>query len=317
MSNTIMGREQCAAAHRATTVEFVGMGELHRILSSGLVGALLGAVMMTPAQAETGITVAVSGPARITASTLEPTGRILANFTVTDPTMTATGATICRAFGESRRQGCRYQRFDGVVVESDDWYDDLADEDDEYTRWDVIGQPGSWTVSYPIGFEEMSDQECLAAALLDKPFEASIEVMNDAGAILATGSFSYEVTCTGIAGGSTGPDRTRVYASRSARSQPFTFLAVDTKRILSAYRICQYSSITERYSNCDYEQLTTKHRTKDGNWYLSYYLNWGPLGSSSCGYVGRKWPQAGFRVQWYDRSMKQQLSLFRGTNTDC
>lgn len=271
-----------------------------------------------PASAQDGpVTVTASGPAKVVTSSDTSTGRILATFQISDTSLTATGATICRSSGDTTRQGCRYQRFDGQDVS--DEYDDYEDDwyDDEYTRWGIVGQPGSWTVSYPIGFDGISRVECLNAAWKDTPFAASIEVMNDAGVVIGTGSWTYSVVCTGIEGNAVGPERTRVYAGRSTKSKPFTFLVLDTKRVLSSYRICRYDSVSGRYSGCDRERLTARNRTKDGNWALSYTITWNPLGSSACSYVGRKWPQAGFRVEFYDRSLSKRLTLFRGTRLDC
>lgn len=275
-----------------------------------------------PASANQGVTIVPSGPARIVADTSTPTGRILATFTINDPTLTATGATICRNYGDEKRQGCRYQRFDRAMTSSDDdyWDDEESweyDDDDPYVRWDIVGQPGAWTVSYPIGFDTISREECLTAAWQEAPdFSASIEVLNDAGVVLATSALPYEVVCTGIEGGSTGPEETRVYAGSSVKSKAFTFVVVDTKHVLGSYRICEYSSITGRYSNCDREKLTSRHRTKQG-WGLSYNLNYGGVGASLCSYIDRKWPQEGLRVEFYDAGMKKKLALFRGTRLTC
>lgn len=288
------------------------------------VGAACTALLVTglpPATAESVVTVRSSGPASIVTSTDSSTGRVVATFAISDPTLTATGATICRSYGEFTRRGCRYQRFDGQAVDdSADWYDEWDepsyDDDDEYVRWDIVGQPGNWTVSYPVGFDGISREECLTAAWKKAPFLTQIQVMNDAGAILGTGEWSTQVTCTGIEGNATGPASTRVSAGRSTQSKPFTFLALDAKRVLTSYRICRYSSITGRYSACDLERLTAKDRS-GANWFLSYTVSWRPLGSTVCQYYGRKWLQSGLRVQFYDRAMSQRLSLFWGTKVDC
>ncbi len=249
----------------------------------------------------------------IVANSFTPTGRILATFTVTDTSLTATGATICGNYGDEKRKACRYQRFDGQSID-DDWDDD---EDDDYIRWDIVGQPGSWTVSYPIGFDPISREECLTAAWNENPdFFASIDVMNDAGVVLGTGEFPYTVKCTGLEGGATGPDRTRVYAGKATKSQAFTFVALDSTKILKSYRVCQYSSSTGRYTKCDRERLLAKNRYKDG-WAVTYNLTYPALGSSRCAYVGRKWPQEGLRIEYYDGSLKKRLTLFRGTRLDC
>ena len=290
-----------------------------RFLAVALGCASLLLASVPPARADTGITVTASGPAKVVTDTDSSTGRIVATFTVTDPTLTATGARICRSYGDTKRQGCRYQRFDGQTVtdEFDEYGDEYYYDEDEYTRWDVVGQPGSWTVSYPIGFDEITREQCLDAAWEDAPFAADMQVMNDAGVVLATGAWTYAVVCTGIEGAVAGPDRTRVYAGRSTTSKPFTFWALDTRRELASYRICRYFSGTGTYSGCDRERLTARNRTDDGTWVVSYRLTWRPLGSAACAYVGRKWPQAGVRVQFYDRDLKQRLSLFRGTRVDC
>ena len=296
----------------------MGTGAWHwRAVASTFACAALLVAGVPSAQADTAVSVTASGPAKVVTSTDSSTGRIVATFTVADPTMTATGARICRSYADTGGQGCRYQRFDGQVVEGDE-YDEYGDEyyDDEYTRWDVVGQPGAWTVSYPIGFDEITREQCLAATWQDAPFAADIQVMNDAGAVLATGEWTYAVACTGIEGNAVGPDRTRVSAGRSTKSKAFTFLVLDTRRELVSYRICRYDSISGKYRGCDMEQLTARNRT-DGNWVVSYFLTWGPVGSAACSYFDRKWPQAGFRVQFYDRDMDMRVSLFRGTRVDC
>lgn len=290
-------------------------------------GAVSLAFVITPSSASATdgpVTVAASGPAKVVTSSDTSTGRIVATFVVSDTSLTATGATICRTHGNVTRQGCHYERFDGLAVSDDlddDYYvdhEDDYDEFDEYTRWDIGGQPGEWTVSYPIGFDEIPREDCLRAAWQKKPFSADIEVMNDAGVVLATGSWTYQVVCTGIEGASTGPERTRVYAGRSSTSRSFTFLVLDSKRILSSYRVCRYSSVDgHRYLGCDREMLTASHRTKNGNWLLSYTLSWRPMGPGLCSVIGRKWPQEGVRIEFYDRNLRKQLSLYRATRLDC
>ncbi len=280
--------------------------------------ALLTWGLAEPALADSPVAIAASGPASITTSTDSSTGRVVATFVVTDSSRTATGATICRGYEDTKGQGCRYQRFDGQPVGDgyDDYYDDYDDYDDEYTRWDVVGTPGAWTVSYPIGFDAITREECLAATWRDAPFSATMSVMNDAGVVLATTEWVYQVRCTGIEGASAGPERTRVYAGRSTKSKPFTFVVLDTEHLLKSYRICRYDSVSGRYAGCDREVLRARNRTDDG-WVVSYHLTWGPMGSSACAFVGRKWPQAGFRVQYYDRGLDRRLTLFRGTRLDC
>ena len=282
-------------------------------------GAL--ALGQPPAFADAPVTVTSSGPSRVVTGTDEPTGRILATFVIDDASRTATGATICRTLGDSKRTGCRYERFDGQVSETDpyDDYDTAFDSDfeDEYTRWDIVGEPGHWTNSYPIGFDGITREQCLTAAWEPKAdFSAVIQVKNDAGVELAHGSWDYSVLCTGIEGGSTGPERTHVSASHTTQSKPFRFYVVDTRHVLDSYRICVYWSLTGKYSKCDYERLTQADRT-DSGWTVGYHLTIPAQGSYGCAYVGRKWPQNGFRLQFYDSSMDQQLSLFRGTRLDC
>lgn len=279
-------------------------------------GVMLVAVIPPAVAADLPVGVTSSGPARVVTDTDSATGRIVATFTITDPTLTATGATICRSYGDEPRQGCRYQRFDGKPA-ADEWDDEYVD-DDEYRRWDVVGQPGSWTVSYPIGFDGITREECLTAAWDDPAFTAAMQVQNDAGVVIGTGSFTYDVVCTGIEGNSAGPARTRVSATRSVRSRPFGFLVLDARKVLASYRICQYDSVLGRYFNCDMERLTARQRTDDGkNWGISYTITWQAMGSAACDYIDRKWPQAGFRVQYFDRSGDRVLTLFRGTRLDC
>jgi len=264
------------------------------------------------------VSVEASGPQTVTASTEEPTGRIVATFVITDPTLTATGGTICRDYGDSSDVGCRYQRFDGQDV-SDSWDDDdyYFDDDDEYVRWDITGAPGSWTVSYPIGYDDISRDECVAAEWdEDARFAVTLDVQNDAGTIIGTGSWDYRVNCTGIVGGSLGPEKTRVYASRGTQSKSFDFLVIDKDRVLDSYRVCNYNAITGRYFGCDREDLKKRDRTEDG-WAVSYNITWNAVGSATCRYIDRQWPQAGLRVQFYDDNLKKKLQLFRGTQLRC
>ena len=271
------------------------------------------------AAAESPVTVTSSGPATITASSLTPTGRILATFAISDASKTATGATICKNWGKEKKQGCRYQRFDGKAVESDEyWEDDWDDDyDDEYTRWDIVGSPGQWTISYPIGFDYISREQCLTAAWNKNPdFFANIDVMNDAGVVLATNSFKYTVKCTGVEGGATSAEETRVYANKSVKSKGFNFFVVDQKRILKSYRICNYNWYSGKYYACDREKLTKKNRSDEG-WLLSYSLTFPAYGSSTCSYIDRKWPSAGFRVEFYDSSLDKVLTLHKYTRLNC
>ena len=71
-------------------------------------GALLLAIIPPVAAEELPVGVTSSGPAKVVTDTDSATGRIVATFTITDPTLTATGATICRGWGDEPRQGCRY-----------------------------------------------------------------------------------------------------------------------------------------------------------------------------------------------------------------
>lgn len=287
------------------------------IVRAAVVIAALSASLSVPgpAAADSPVTVNASGPASITADTTRATGRILATFTIQDTSRTATGAKICRTIGSETGQACRYQRFDGTLVDDDDYWD--YDDDDDYTRWDIVGEPGSWTVSYPIGFDRISREECLTAAWSDDSgFAATIDVMNDAGVVLGTGLWDYSVNCTGIAGGSTGPDRTRVSASRSTTSEPFNFLVQDSKHRLASYRICRYRPVVGGYNACDREDLTSRNRTKDG-WGVSYRLTFNAMGSSACAYIDRKWPDAGFRVDFYDRAGVKRVTLYRYTELRC
>jgi len=263
------------------------------------------------------VEVQATGPQSITASTQRPTGRIVATFTISDPTLTATGATICRSFGEKTEVGCRYQRFDGQDV-SDSWDDDVYyDDDDEYVGWTIDGQPGSWIVSYPIGFEEISREECVAATWgEDGPFSAAIDVQNDAGTLIGAAQWDYQVNCTGIVGGALGPEKTRVFAGRGTESKSFDFLVVDKERILDSYRICNYNAISGRYFGCDREDLKKRDRTDDG-WAVSYSITWNAVGSATCRYIDRQWPQAGLRVQFYDDDLRKQLQIFKGTQLRC
>jgi hypothetical protein len=280
----------------------------------------LSSLGLKPAIADSPVTVTSSGPATITTSSLNPTGRILATFTITDTSKTATGATICRNWGNEKKQGCRYQRFDGKEVGSDEGLDDEdwdTDDDDEYSRWDILGSPGQWTISYPIGFDYISREQCLTAAWNKDPdFFANIEVLNDAGVLLATNSFNYVVNCTGVEGGATSPQETRVYSNKSVKSKSFSFFVVDRKRVLKSYRICNYNWYSGKYYACDREKLTQKTRDDEG-WILSYSLTFPAYGSTTCAYIGRKWPDAGFRVEFYDSSLDKVITLYKYTRLDC
>lgn len=284
-----------------------------RFFAAGLVALLAWSGMPETAWADSPVTVTAYGPERIVATTYSATGRKVVTFDITDSSLTATGATICIRLGNGDRQGCRYQRFDGQAVDDDEY-----GSDDEYTRWNIIGVPGRWTIGYPVGFDAMSREQCIDT--LDSPkgarYAAIIEVMNDAGTVLSTGSWAYEVTCTGLLGGATGPKRTRVFASRSTTSKPFEFSVLDTRHLLESYRICNYSSITGRYFGCDREQLTKRHRT-DFGWYLNYSMTYPAMGSGACQYIGRQWPQSGIRIQFYDGSYDKRVTVFWGTRLDC
>jgi len=284
-----------------------------------LVGALIASnVFASQAAAESPVTIQSSGPERFAATTGKPTGRVVATFEITDASLTATGARICRILPEGTKRGCRYQRFDLVELDDDDWDDDWDDIEPEYADWTITGAPGSWTVGYPIGYEDIPPEECLVSYFNKNPFKASIEVMNDAGTVLASGNQNYRVACTGIAGNSTGPDRTRVYSGKSSKSQGLAFLVLDTKFTLDSYRACQYNSISGRYYACERKELKRSGKQKrDYGWVLSYNLTWRPMGSSLCSYIARKWPQAGVRVEFYDARMRKELTLFRGTRLTC
>lgn len=274
--------------------------------------AVVTALPSPPAFADGPVTVTSTGPTSVTTSSSTSTGRVVATFVITDTSLTATGATICRSYDDKKQQGCVYQRFDAPAV---DEYGDPV-EYDEYTSWDVGGGPGSWTVSYPIGFDGISREECLAAGWRKTPFYASIEVLNDDSVVLATGSWKYSVNCTGIEGAVNWPRKTMVYAGRSSRSKPWIYYVLDTRHVLNTYRICRYNSFLDRYDSCDYEDLTTRERTDTG-WTVSYSLTFGAMGSSTCAWVGRKWPDAGFRLELYSGDLDKRLTMYGTTKMDC
>ena len=277
-----------------------------------LATAVVSAVLSPPAAADGPVTVASSGPASITTSTDTTTGRVLATFVISDTSLTATGATICKAYDDKKQLGCVYRRFDTPSM--DEWGD--PEEYDPYTSWDVVGGPGNWTVSYPIGFDGISREECLAAGWRHTPFYASIDVQNDAGVVLATGSWKYSVECTGIEGGVTWPRKTRVYAGHATRSKFWKYYVLDTRHVLKTYRICRFNYFRDRYGSCDYEKLTARHRTDTG-WIISYALTYGAMGSSTCAWIGRKWPDAGFRLELYSGNLNKRLTMWGTTKLDC
>lgn len=283
------------------------------LLIGGLLAAVvLGGLAAPPVLADGPVTVTASGPASVTTSSDTSTGRVVATFVVADTSLTATGATICRSYGDKKRFGCTYQRFDAPAV---DEYGDPV-EYDAYTSWDIVGGPGSWTVSYPIGFDGISREECLAAGWQKDPFYATIEVQNDASIVLATGSWTYTVNCTGIEGAVTWPRKTRVYAGRSTTSKPWTYFILDTRHVLNTYRICRFNAYLDRYGSCDYEDLTSRERTDTG-WTISYRLTFTALGSSTCAWVGRQWPDAGFRLQVFSGNLDKRLTMYGTTKLDC
>lgn len=277
-----------------------------------LVIAVAAGVLSPPALADGPITVTSSGPASITTSSSTSTGRVVATFVITDASLTATGATICRSYDDKKRQGCEYRRFDQSPV--DEYGDPI--EYDAFTSWDVVGGQGNWTVSYPIGFDGISREECLAAGWRHTPFYASIEVQNDASVVLATGSWKYAVNCTGIEGGVTWPRKTQVSAGHSVTSKPWIYYVLDTRHVLNTFRICRYNSYLDRYDSCDYEDLTSKDRTDTG-WTVSYTLTFDAMGSTTCAWIGRKWPDAGFRLQLFSGDLDRRLTLYGTTKLDC
>ncbi len=300
----------------ATTLATVARSaRLLRSVTFGLTTVVLSLAAATaPANAD-GVTISAEGPRAIVTSTEQSTPRIDAKFTITDPTQTATGATICRKWKGHPRQDCQFRRFDGQPV-LDEYDDEIWPDDNPQSRWNVAGAPGGWTVAYPIGFDPINREQCVAAAGTAAPFGAMIEVKNDAGTVLGTSTWTYAVKCTGIVGGASGPDRTKLSASHSVRSKPFRFYILDSEHRLSTFRICSYEGIYGSWRNCDYEDLRADQRTKNG-WTITYTLTWNGLGSSTCQYVGRKWPSAGFRVQIYSSGLRKQLTLTRYTRLDC
>lgn len=282
-------------------------------VAAALLAALSG-IGSPAARADTPVTVTTSGPSTIVTDTSTSTGRIVATFTVADTSLTATGAIICRGAADKKATGCQYRRFD--TPEPVDEYGDPVYDDDEYTAWEVTGGPGNWVVQYPIGFDPISREQCLNAAWGKKPFSANMQVVNDDSTVLAQGSWQYAVDCTGIEGASSGPKRTRVYSGRTAESKAFTFWVLDANHKLNAFRVCRYNAMTDAYGACDYEDLASRHRTKDG-WQVTYSLTFRPMGSSLCSWVGRTWPDAGFRMQFYSGDLDKELTLYSTTRLDC
>ncbi len=287
-----------------------------RWLAVGACLALMTWAVPGTAIADSPVVITSAGPAQVIGSTEVSTGPKSVTFDIFDASLTATGATICRRTGSPEVVDCRYERFDGVVTEdSDDYYY----SDDEYERWGIIGAPGHWTVSYPIGFPYMTREQCVDAAWIDakgSPYAAIIEVMNDAGTVLASNTWSYEVYCTGLLGGAQGPKRTRVFAGRSSSTKPFEFYVLDKRHLLESYRICVYDSLLGRYHDCDREDLRKRDRTASG-WYLNYTIDFPAMGSDLCGYIGRTWPQSGLRIQFYDQDFDKQVTVYWGTRLNC
>ncbi len=295
---------------------------MRRLFTLALGSAVAGSLLVSPAKAEAPVTVTSVQPERIVATIGKPTGRILTTFMITDGSKTATGAKICRILPEGTKRSCRYQRFDQSPVADDDddfWDDDDWDDiDPAYLDWTVTGEPGNWSVGYPIGYEDIPREECLVSRFNNNPFKAQIEVMNNAGTVLATASQDYRVTCTGIAGNASSPERTRVYSNRGSKSKSLGFLVLDTKHTLDSYRVCQYSGISGRYFNCDRKVLERSgSEKKDFGWYLPYTITYQAMGGTLCSYISRKWPQSGIRMEFYDKRMRKELTLFTATRLTC
>lgn len=68
--------------------------------------------------------------------------------------------------------------------------------------------------------------------------------------------------------------------------------------------------------SCDYEDLTSRERTDTG-WTISYSLTFAATGSSTCAWIGRQWPDAGFRLQVFSGDLDKRLTLYGTTKLDC
>jgi hypothetical protein len=297
---------------------------MRTIFTLALGTTLTGSLLIAPAHAQSPVSITSAPPERLVATVGKPTGRVLTTFTITDSSLTATGARICRILPQGTKRGCRYQRFDQLPLPDDD--DDFWDDDDwdnidpAYSDWAITGDPGEWTIGYPIGFDDISREECLVSHFNKNPFKAQIEVMNDAGTVLGTATQDYRVTCTGIAGHASSPDRTRVFSNKGAKSASMGFLVLDTKYTLDSYRVCQYSGIGGRYFNCDRQVLKRSgagSNKKDFGWFLSYSITYQPMGSTLCSYISRRWPQSGMRIEFYDKRLRKELTLFTATRLNC
>lgn len=301
------------------------MGDgMRAVFTFALGTAFFSSSLIGTAHAQSPVTITSAPPERLVATVDQPTGRVLTTFTIADTSLTATGARICRILPQGTKRGCRYQRFDQVSLADDDddfWDDDDWDDiDPAYRDWTITGAPGEWTIGYPVGYEDIPREECLQAHFNKNPFKAHIEVLNNAGTVLATASQDYRVTCTGIAGTASSPDRTRVFSNRATKSGSMNFLVLDTKHTLDSYRVCQYDGIGGRYFKCDREVLKrtgNRKNKQDFGWFLSYNINYKPMGSALCSTISRRWPQSGLRIEFYDKRLRKELTLFTATRLTC
>lgn len=254
------------------------------------------------ARAEGPVTVTAAGPASIDTTAGRGTGTSWVTFTILDTSSTATSVHACRILPSGKRADC-----DAVPLVPRDFKDG---------NWQVVAVPGGWQFRSRIKYYDMSPEECWSAAFAERPYRISVSVRNPADVELATANHPYTVDCAGLAGGVDGPKRLLLHAGRDSAKAIITFYLLDTKHTMKSIRSCSYNALADRYYACQRQHLTARFRT-DYGWAVTFAMQWPAMGSAACTYVGRKWPEAGKQVAYYDAGLHKRFTLYHGFRLEC
>jgi hypothetical protein len=265
------------------------------VLATTFVGA-------SPARADGPVTITATGPASVSATVGRASATSWATFAITDTSATASSLFVCYIPPGGEGPEC-----DTVALTASAYGDGNPQ---------VTGGSGVYQYRSRIAYNDISKDECWSSFFAKQPYRITVSVRNGADVELASATHPYKVACTGIAGASSGPSRLVVYAGRSSKKAVVKYFLLDTTHRATSIRLCNYDEINDRYYGCQRERMPSKWRTSYG-WAFNYTRSWGPMGSSACALVKRRWPDVGTRVEFYDENLRKLTSLYRGFHLEC
>lgn len=254
------------------------------------------------AHADGPVTVTASGPSSVKATVGRASATSWADFAITDTSQTATHLFVCWVPPGGTGREC-----DSVPLTPSTYSDGNPQ---------VTGGSGSFQYRARIAYNDIGKSLCWRAHFEKEPFRIVVSVRNAADVELASATHSYRVDCTGIVASASGPSRLVVYAGRSSKKAVLKYFLLDTAHRATSIRTCNYDEISDRYYGCERERMPRSWRT-DFGWAFTYTRTWGPMGSTGCAVIKKRWPDVGTRVEYYDESLRKVATAWRSFHLEC